>query len=100
MNRPRREDECYQCYRRHLKEEEAELQKKLQPRIIWTASMIVPNAKEKDLPPYLRSLVKVQVRGTFNRFLGHRMPNSLYEQHKRERMLNKLKRKGVIKDAS
>lgn len=96
MNRPRREDECYQCYRRHLKEEAIELEKRLKPRIVWTSTIIVPDAKKKDLPEYLRPLVRMRVRGTFDRSLGHRMPNSLSEKHRRERLLKKLRKQGVI----
>lgn len=95
MNRKRREDECFQCFRRHLKEEAAELKKKLHWRNIWTSSIIVPDADKKDLPEYLRPLVKLQVRGTFNRG-KHSMPNSLYEKRKNERTMDKLKKQGVI----
>ncbi len=82
------------CARRIVEQEEQK--EKLQRRIIWTSVMLVPDAEESDLPEYLRPLTKIHVRGTFNRSLGHRMPNSLYEKHRKDRMLAKLRRKGVI----
>lgn len=96
MNRPRRDDECYRCYRRHLREEAIEHKNRLKPRVVWTSVILVPDAKDKELPEYLRPLVQMKVRGTFDRSLGHRMPNSLSEKHRRERMLKKLRRNGVI----
>jgi len=65
-------------------------------RTVWTSVIIIPDANKSDLPAYLRPLVKVRVRGTFNRYLGHSMPNSLYEKHKRERVYQKMKQKGII----
>ena len=94
MNRARREGECFQCYRRHLKEEQAEVDQKLKKRIVWTSSMIVEDKKDDSIIP---KLVKIPVRGTFNRRLGHDMPNSLCDKHKRERLVAKLKKRGVIK---
>jgi hypothetical protein len=100
-NRKRKDDECFQCYRRHLKEEEKEDRAKLQFRQIWTSNVLVPDADEsfKDLPEYQRPLVKLRVRGTFDRSKGHKMPNSLYEKRKSERVFDKLKRKGVFDNA-
>ena len=97
MNRPRRKDECYRCYRRHQKEESIELKNRLKPRVIWVSSIVMPDPKESDLPEYLRKLVKVPVRGTFNRSMGHTMPQSLVDKHKRERVVAKLRRKGIMK---
>lgn len=98
MNRPRREDECYQCYRRHLKEEATELKQKMMPRVIWTSCILVADAKKKDVPEFARPLVKLLVRGTFNRFLGHTMPNSFFEKQKQERLIKKMEKKGIIND--
>lgn len=99
MNRPRKDDECFRCYRRHLKEEAIDQKERLKRRVIWTSVILVPDAKEVDQPGYLRPLVQQRVRGTFNRRLGHRMPNSLHEQHRRERVLKALKRKGIVNEA-
>jgi hypothetical protein len=52
-------------------------------------------AEDDSIIPKLET---IQVRGTFNRSLGHRMPNSLHEKHRRERMLKKLRRKGIIQN--
>jgi hypothetical protein len=41
--------------------------------------------------------VVLPVRGTFNRNLGHDMPNSIYDRNKRDRVLYKLRKRGVIK---
>ena len=73
------------------------VKEKLKKRVIWTSCILVPDASKKDLPEYLRPLVKLNVRGAFNRFKGHSMPNSLYEKHRQDRVLKRLKRKGLIK---
>jgi len=99
-NRKRKNDECFQCYRRHQNEEAKEDKAKLQFRPIWTSNVLVPDAEKKDLPEYMRPLVKLRVRGTFDRSKGHRMPNSLYEKRKSERVYDKLKRKGVFDNAA
>lgn len=99
MNRPRKKDECYRCYKKHLKEEEAELKEKLKWRNIWTSSIIVPDAKKKDLPEYLRPLVKLKVRGTFERGRDS-MPNSMVDKQKKERVFKKLQKKGIVPNAT
>ncbi len=99
-NRKRKDDECFQCYRRHLKEEEKATKAKLRFRQIWTSVILVPDAKKKDLLPILRPLIQMKVRGAFNRYKGHSMPNSLYEKHRRERVLDKLRKRGMLPDAT
>lgn len=94
MNRRRRRDECFRCYRRHLTEEQAEVDKKLKWRVVWTSAMLMNDNNDDSITP---KMVLVPVRGAFNRNLGHDMPNSLYDQHKRERIVAKLRKKGVIK---
>jgi hypothetical protein len=94
MNRKRKDDECFQCYRRHLKEEQAEVDQKLKRRIVWTSVLLMKDPKDDSIMP---RMVVLPVRGTFNRNLGHDMPNSLYDRNKRDRLLYKLRKRGVIK---
>ena len=94
----RKPDELFYDYCARRLVEQEEQKEKLQPRVIWTSTILVPDASKKDLPEHLRPLVKMQVRGTFDRSKGHRMPNSLSEKHRRERMLKRLRRKGIIKN--
>ena len=79
------------CARRIVEQEDQK--ERLKRRIIWTSTMIVNDPNDDSIIPKTRV---VQVRGTFDRSKGHRMPNSLYEKHRRERMLKKLRRRGVI----
>lgn len=93
----RMEGESFEDYRERRKLDNAETKEKMKPVQIWTSSIVVPNAKQADRPEYLRDLVKVPVRGTFDRSKGHKMPNSLSEKRRRERAIEKLKKQGIIK---
>ena len=99
MNRPRREDECYRCYKRHLREEAKEF-KNERWRQIWTSSIIMPDAKDDNPVRDLRRLVKMKVRGTYDRTAGDRIPNSLHEKRRRERILAKLKKRGILNETN
>ena len=94
----RKPDELFYdyCARRIVEQEDQK--ERLKRRVIWTSAIVMPDPAESDLPEYMRSLKKVSVRGTFNRAFGHTMPNSIHEKHRRERMIRKLRRKGVISE--
>lgn len=81
------------CARRLVEQEDQK--ERLKRRVIWTSAMVINDPEDESIVPKLKT---IQVRGAFNRMLGHRMPNSLHEKHRRERMLKRLRRKGVIKN--
>ena len=97
MNGKRYPDEPYDVYKKRLKDEAKKLKAYLRGRIIWTSKLVMADPKDTNPIASLRRLVVVKVRGTFNRFLGHRMPNSDFEKQKHERMVKKLKKKGLMK---
>jgi hypothetical protein len=95
-NRKRRDDECYRCYKRHLKEEERRLKNYLKGRIVWISTMIMPDPADQDKMPILRRLITLPVRGTFNRALGHEQRTSLIDQDRKKRVLKALQKRGII----
>jgi hypothetical protein len=96
MNRPRKEDECFQCYRRHLKEEAAELKQYLRGRNVWVSSIITVDPKDTETMPLLRKTVKLPVRGAFCRAQGHEMRTSLIEQERKEKVRRALEKEGIL----
>lgn len=96
MNRPRREKEPYKDYKADLKAEEAKLKKYLKGRLTWISSMIMPDPDDKDKMPLLRRLIKLPVRGTFCRALGHEQRTSLVDKERKAKILKALQKQGII----
>ena len=95
-NRKRLEDESFEDYRASLKEEERRLKNYLKGRIVWMSSILMPDPKDDDKMPILRRLMKLPVRGTFDRALGHEQRTSLIDQDRKARIKKALQKRGIL----
>ena len=90
----RRDSESFEEYRERLKREKEEEKKKLSGRLVWCSSAIAFDEEESEA--FAPVFKEVGVEGTFDRSKGSKLHGSIAERNKYHRMLDKLKKRGVI----
>ena len=98
-NRKRGEKESYEDYKAALKAEEKRIKDYLKGRIVWMSSILMHDPNDQETMPILRKLVKLPVRGTFNRSLGHEQRTSLIDKERKAKILKALQKRGVLPNA-
>lgn len=94
-NRERRHNEGFKSYRKRLKAEAKKVRQKLAGRLVWCSAVLALDEEESE-PPFMMIYKKVKVEGTFDRSKGGKLHGSIAERNKYHRMLDKLKKRGVI----